>query len=51
MDNKPHGLRNPILLHTDTKTQPNATSTTYVIAKYVKTNVPTKLGIYAIYAK
>ena len=41
-----------IFLHICAKTQPTAINTSHVIAKYVLvTGIPTKLGIYNIYAK
>ena len=42
----------PNMLHLFTKTQPTATSTSLIIAKYVpEIYLPTKLDIYTIYGK
>ena len=47
-----YGHVNPPFLHVYAKTQPTATSTSPVIAKYVQeTNMPMKLDILTIYAK
>ena len=43
-----YGYIDPTFLHRCATTQPTATHTFHVIAKYVlETNMPTKLGIYA----
>ena len=42
----------PNIFHICAKTQPTTIHTSHIIAKYVlETNMPTRLGIYAIYAK
>ena len=47
-----NGLIDPIVLHIYAITQPTATSTSHVTAKYaLDTNTPTKLDVYAIYAQ
>ena len=52
LTNIPHGHIDATSLHMCAKTQPTATSASPVIAKYVlETNMPTNLGIYAIYVQ
>ena len=47
-----HGHKDPTDLHIYATAQPTTTSTSYVITNYMpEISMPTKLGIYTIYAK